>query len=229
MPDLFQSGAGEHSTYRSTAGLRDQTNDQADECGECRGGKARPEHGQEVGQRARYGGAGKHRRITLTRVVQKPSMLSPSPSKITDLDIPGASPRPADRVAPAKLRNTRGATASRYRSCRKLATNHGPPPMRAICTFIHFRDLNKQLDAIDPLADLLVDVSAARHGGDEGNRTPNPASQRHSVRRASTHCADQHDVTSGTVASVGHRRWKLAPIVDAFTSTVDAIITVERQ
>ncbi len=106
MPDLFQSGAGEHSTYRSTAGLRDQTNEQADECGECRGGKARPEHDQEVGQRARYGGAGKHRRITLTRVVQKPSMLSPSPSKITDLDIPGASPRPADRVAPAKLRNT---------------------------------------------------------------------------------------------------------------------------
>jgi hypothetical protein len=35
-------------------------------------------------------------------------MLSPSPSKITDLAIPGASPRPADLAAPEKLRNTRG-------------------------------------------------------------------------------------------------------------------------
>jgi hypothetical protein len=35
-------------------------------------------------------------------------MLSSSPSKITDLAIPGASLRPADLAAPAKLRNTRG-------------------------------------------------------------------------------------------------------------------------
>ena len=34
-------------------------------------------------------------------------MLSSSPSKITDLAIPGASLRPADLAAPAKLRNTR--------------------------------------------------------------------------------------------------------------------------
>src|SRR5215213_3541013 len=100
MPHLIQPGTGEHSAYRSTAGLRDQTNNQADDRRECRCGKARPEHGQEVGQRARYGGAGKHRRITLTRVVQTPSMLSPSPSKITDLAMPGASLRPADLVAP---------------------------------------------------------------------------------------------------------------------------------
>jgi hypothetical protein len=33
-------------------------------------------------------------------------MLSPSPSKITDLAILGASPRPTDLAAPAKLRNT---------------------------------------------------------------------------------------------------------------------------
>jgi hypothetical protein len=33
-------------------------------------------------------------------------MLSSSPSKITDLAIPGASLRPADLAAPAKLRNT---------------------------------------------------------------------------------------------------------------------------
>src|SRR3954449_3305500 len=107
MPHPFQPGPGEHSTHRSTAGLRDQTNEQADESTECGCGKARPEHGQEVGQRARYGGAGKHRRITLTRVVQTPSMLSPSPFKITDLATPGASLRPADRAASRKLRNTR--------------------------------------------------------------------------------------------------------------------------
>src|SRR3954471_8871834 len=102
MPHLIQPGPGEHSTHGSTAGLRNQTNKQADESRECRCGKTRPEHRQEVGQRARYGGAGKHRRITLTRVVQTPSMLSPSPSKITDLAIPGASLRPADLAAPRK-------------------------------------------------------------------------------------------------------------------------------
>src|SRR6187551_3486311 len=107
MPHLIQPGTGQHSTHRPTAGLRDQTNEQANECWECRGGKARPEHGQEVGQRARYGGAGKHRRITLTRVVRTPSMLSPSPSKITDLAIPGASLRPADLAAPQNC-ETRG-------------------------------------------------------------------------------------------------------------------------
>jgi len=107
IPHLIQPGAGQHSTHRSTAGLGDQTNKQTDEGRECRGGRARPEHGQEVGQRARYGGAGKHLRITLTRVAQTPSMLSPSPSKITDLAIPGASPRPTDLAAPANC-ETRG-------------------------------------------------------------------------------------------------------------------------
>src|SRR6185295_11449731 len=94
MPYLIQPSPDEHSAYRSAPGLRDQTNKQADESGECRSGKAWAEHGQQVGQRARYGGAGKHRRITLTRVVRTPSMLSPSPSKITDLAVPGASLRP---------------------------------------------------------------------------------------------------------------------------------------
>src|SRR6188472_1344008 len=106
MPHPFQPGPGEHSTHRSTAGLRDQTNKQADECWECGCGEAGPEHGQEVGQRARYGGAGKHRRITLTRVVQTPSMFSPSPSKITDLAVPGASLRPTGPGSTPKLRNT---------------------------------------------------------------------------------------------------------------------------
>jgi hypothetical protein len=41
--------------------------------------------------------------------VNERSMLSSSPSKITDLAIPGASLRPADLAAPAKLRNTRGS------------------------------------------------------------------------------------------------------------------------
>ena len=89
---------------------------------ECRCGKARAEHGQEVGQRARYGGAGKHRRITLTRVVRTPSMLSPSPSKITDLAIPGASLRPADPAAPSKLRNTR---VTGHRGSGAGAAQHG--------------------------------------------------------------------------------------------------------
>jgi hypothetical protein len=115
MPHLIQPGTGEHSTHRSTAGLRDQTNKQADERLECRCGKARPEHGQETSQRARYGGAGKHRRITLTRVVQTPSMLSPSPFKITDLAIPGASLRPADLAAPRKTAKHEGLKKSRIR------------------------------------------------------------------------------------------------------------------
>src|SRR6476620_12144903 len=108
MPYLIQPGAGDHSAYRSAPGRRDQTNKQADESGECRCGKARAEHGQEVGQRARYGGAGKHRRITLTRVVRTPSMLSPSPSKITDLAILGASLRPADLAAPQNCETRAG-------------------------------------------------------------------------------------------------------------------------
>jgi hypothetical protein len=42
------------------------------------------------------GGAGKHRRITLTRVVQTPSMLPSSHFKITNQTVTGVSPRPAD-------------------------------------------------------------------------------------------------------------------------------------
>src|SRR3954449_9904786 len=117
MPHVFQPGAGEHSTHRSAAGLRDQTDNQPDERLEGGSGKARAELGQETGQRARCGGAGKHRRITLTRTVNERSMLSSSPFKITDLAIPGASLRPADLAAAAKLRNTSGLVASRNRAC----------------------------------------------------------------------------------------------------------------
>src|SRR4051794_26685732 len=82
MPYLIQPGTGEHSTHRSTAGLSDQADNQPDESRECRGGKARAEHGKQTGQRARCGGAGRHRRITLTRTVHEPSMLSSSRLKI---------------------------------------------------------------------------------------------------------------------------------------------------
>ena len=41
MPHLIQPGAGEHSTHRSAAGLRDQTNNQSDEGLECGCGEAR--------------------------------------------------------------------------------------------------------------------------------------------------------------------------------------------
>ena len=107
MPHLIQPGAGEHSTHRSAARLRDQADNQSDEGLEGRSGKARPEHGQETGQRARYGGAGKHRRITFTRVMKEPSMLSSSPSKIHE---PRHRRVPTTATADQrqKLRNTRG-------------------------------------------------------------------------------------------------------------------------
>jgi hypothetical protein len=69
MPELIQPGAGEHPADRSSASLSDQANNQPEESMECWSGEARPEQSKETGQRARYGGAGKHRRITLTRVV----------------------------------------------------------------------------------------------------------------------------------------------------------------
>ena len=97
MPHLIQPGAGEHSTHRSTASLRDQADNQPNESMECRGGKARAEHGQQTGQRARCGGAGRHRRITLTRTVNERSMLSSSPAKIHKPLVTGVSPRPTDQ------------------------------------------------------------------------------------------------------------------------------------
>jgi hypothetical protein len=97
MPHPIQPGAGEHPTHRSTPGLRDQTNDQPDEGLECGSGEARAELGQKTGQRARGGGPGRHRRITLTRTVNERSMLSSSPSKIHEPRVTGVSPRPTDR------------------------------------------------------------------------------------------------------------------------------------
>jgi hypothetical protein len=58
MPHLIQPGTGEHSTHRSAAGLRDQTDHQSDERQECWSGEARPELDQETGQRARCGAVG---------------------------------------------------------------------------------------------------------------------------------------------------------------------------
>jgi len=77
----------------------------------------------------RSGGAGKHRRITLTRVVQTPSVLSPSPPGSRTWPFPGASPGPADVAARRKLRNTRGAGGSGFAvattSCRRFAPPRG--------------------------------------------------------------------------------------------------------
>src|SRR4051794_35929029 len=125
MPHLIQPGAGEHSTHRSAASLSDQTNNQPDEGLERGSGKTRPEHGKETGQRARCGGAGRHRRITLTRTVNERSMLSSSHPKTHEPRVTGVSPRTSDSAR--KLRNTR-ATA--------IATRSWPccPPRLPTCT-----------------------------------------------------------------------------------------------
>ena len=119
MPHLLQPGTGEHSTHRSTAGLRDQTDNQPDERMECRGGKARAELGQQTGQRARCGGAGKHRRITLTRTVKERSMLSSSPSKIHEPLVIGVSPRPTDQRQPQETAKHEGPCG-----CQELCAPH---------------------------------------------------------------------------------------------------------
>ena len=114
MPHLLQPGTGEHPTHRSTAGLRDQTDNQPDERMECRGGKARAELGKETGQRARCGGAGRHRGITLTRTVKERSMLSCSPPKIHEPLVTGVSPRPTARRQRQELRNTSEPEGANY-------------------------------------------------------------------------------------------------------------------
>ena len=95
MPHLIQPGTGEHSTHRSAAGLRDQTDNQPDERLECGSGKARPKHGQETGQRARCGGAGRHRQITLTRTANSGRCCPPH------------TPRSANHASPACPRDPR--------------------------------------------------------------------------------------------------------------------------
>src|SRR4051794_35279181 len=131
MPHLIQPGAGEHSTHRSAASLSDQTNNQPDEGLERGSGKTRPEHGKETGQRARCGGAGRHRRITLTRTVNEQSMLSSSHPKIHEPRVTGVSPRTSDSAR--KLRNTRSRrrpqnkSEARYPWVRRgYAAEHGP-------------------------------------------------------------------------------------------------------
>src|SRR5215210_2043918 len=106
MPYLIQPGAGEHSTHRSAAGLRDQTNNQSDEGLEGGGSEAWAELGQQTGQRARGDGAGRHRRTTPMRTVKERSMLSSSPSKIHEPRVTGVSPRPTTSDSARKLRNT---------------------------------------------------------------------------------------------------------------------------
>src|SRR3954447_21428109 len=101
-----------YSSLRPMNKPPDQANNQPDERQECGSGEARPELDQETGQRAWCGGAGGHRRITLTRTVKERSMLSCSPSKIYEPRLTGVSPRPTDRRQHQKLRNTRGLAAT---------------------------------------------------------------------------------------------------------------------
>jgi hypothetical protein len=87
-------------------------------------------------------------------------MLSPSPSKITDLAIPGASPRPADLAAPAKLRNTRATSAPSPRP---------PPPLPATLrrviqvrlSYYSLRSWNRRVFGDDTIC--VVRGTRARH------------------------------------------------------------------
>src|SRR4051794_6070655 len=127
MPHLLQPGAGEHSTHRSAAGLRDQTNNQSDEGLEGGGGEAWAELGQQTGQRARGDGAGRHRRTTPMRKGKERSMLSSSPSKIHEPRVTGVSPRPTTSDSARKLRNTRARnSANRALAALSLARRDGP-------------------------------------------------------------------------------------------------------
>ena len=78
-----------------------------------RTGKARAKLGKQTGQRARCGGAGTHRRITLTRTVHERPMLSRSHPKIHEPRLTGVSPVPRTSDSPRKLRNTRGLGSER--------------------------------------------------------------------------------------------------------------------
>src|SRR3954454_5296766 len=123
MPHLIQPGAGEHSAHRSAAGLRDQTDNQPDEGLEGGCGEARAELGKQTGQRAWCGGAGRHRRITLTGTVKERSMLSSSPSKIHEPRVTGVSPRPTDqreRQKTAKHEGPCGVPELGYRADLRL-------------------------------------------------------------------------------------------------------------
>ena len=94
MPHLLQPGTGEHPTHGSTAGLRDQPDNQPDEGVEGGCGEARAERCKQTGQRARVRWGRRHRRrIALTRTVTERSMLSSSPSKIHEPLAVGVSPR----------------------------------------------------------------------------------------------------------------------------------------
>src|SRR3954470_1925537 len=125
MPHLLQPGAGEHPAHRSAAGLPDQANHQSDERLKCGCGEARAELGQETGQRTRGGGAGRHRRITLTMTVNERSMLSSSPPKICEPLAVGVSPRPTDPpTAP-------GTAKHEGTSCFAVFVDHVPAAAQA--------------------------------------------------------------------------------------------------
>jgi hypothetical protein len=71
-------------------------------------------------------------------------------------------------------------------------------------------------------SDVPMHVLAGQGGGDQGNRTPNPALQMHGVIDVRMECAGRSDAVGGLVGCDVRRRWKLAAIVDAISSTVDS-------
>ena len=126
MPHLIQPGTGEHSTYRSAAGLRDQADNQPDEGLDGGSGKARAKLGQETGQRARCCGAGTHRRTTLTRTVQERTMLSSSPSKRPRTTRHRACPRdPCTGDSARKPRNTSAQASTASGGMQRVAGYRG--------------------------------------------------------------------------------------------------------
>ena len=113
MPHLIQPGAGDHSTHRSTAGLRDQPNHQSDEGVECRGGEARTELGKQTGQTSagRWGreASTDHSHEDGERAVDTVLVTLQDPRTTSHRRVPTAH---GPATAPGKLRNTRGIGAA---------------------------------------------------------------------------------------------------------------------
>jgi hypothetical protein len=154
------------------------------------GGKARAELGQETGQRARCGGAGTHRRTTLTRTVQERTMLSSSPSKIHEPLVTGVSPRPAhrrQRQETAKHECTCGCREPCHRHHESLISafatsgscDHGTQPAK----HERPRGLSTHLSAARPGAELAGATRPIRRS--EGRRESDAPSR--GRRAGSTH------------------------------------------
>src|SRR2546421_13054004 len=96
-------------------GLSDQPDHHRAERGERRRGKTRPERRQQISQRTRYGAIWKHRRITLTRVNQAPSMLPLSEQNPASIPRRVATPQPPRSSKTAKHERWRVRTGAPWR------------------------------------------------------------------------------------------------------------------